>query len=326
MFETSRFSNARVLVIGDVMLDRYWWGSVTRISPEAPVPVVRLDRTSTAPGGAANVAVNISALGASTSLIGFVGKDEEADQLRNALAERSVAADKLMTIASRRTTVKTRIVAHNQHVVRIDSEDTWDISDGETEVLIEMIAEAIPVADVVVLSDYAKGTLSPSVLFRVINLSRELGKPILVDPKGKDFSKYKGASIITPNRREAAEACKLDEFRPRVVSEAGQALLDRYGFAAVLITEGENGMTLFESEDTFHVESTAHQVFDVTGAGDTVISALAVGLASGLKIRDAVELANTAAGIAVGNVGTAAVTVSMIHDVLVTSRGAGENQ
>lgn len=326
MFETSRFSDARVLVIGDVMLDRYWWGNVTRISPEAPVPVVRLDRTSTAPGGAGNVAVNISALGASTSLIGCVGKDEEASQLRNALAQRSVTADKLMTCASRRTTVKTRIVAHNQHVVRIDSEDTWDVSEGETGALIEMIAEAIPLADIVVLSDYAKGTLSPALLFRVINLCREHDKPVLVDPKGKDFSKYKGASIITPNRREAAEACKLDEFHPRVVNEAGEALLDRYGFAAVLITEGENGMTLFEKGDTFHVESTAHQVFDVTGAGDTVISALAVGLASGLTIRDAVKLANTAAGIAVGNVGTAAVTISMIQDVLVTSRGAGENR
>jgi len=326
MFDAKRFSNARVLVIGDVMLDRYWWGTVSRISPEAPVPVVSLDRTSLAPGGAANVAVNVRALGASVRLIGCVGEDVEAAQLRDALSERSVEADSLVSIDTRRTTVKTRLVAHNQHVVRIDSEDTAEIRDEETEALFEKISIEIPEADIVVLSDYAKGTLRPSLLTQVFGLSTNLGKPVLVDPKGKDFSKYLGASIITPNRREAAEACKLEDSHPRVVLDAGEALLDRYGFASVLITEGENGMTLFERGDTFHVGAAAHQVFDVTGAGDTVISALAVGLASGLELRDAMELANTAAGIAVGNVGTVAVTLEMIHNALIASRGASQNQ
>lgn len=326
MFDPKRLSNSRVLVIGDVMLDRYWWGTVSRISPEAPVPVVSLDRTSLAPGGAANVAVNVRALGASVRLIGCVGEDVEATQLRDALSERSVEADSLVSIDARRTTVKTRLVAHNQHVVRIDSEDTAEIGDDATELLSETISVEIPLADIVVLSDYAKGTLTPPLLAEIFELCKDLGKPVLVDPKGKDFSKYKGASIITPNRREAAEACKLEDFHPRVVLDSGEALLDRYGFASVLITEGENGMTLFENGETFHVAAAAHQVFDVTGAGDTVISALAVGLASGLELRGAVELANTAAGIAVGNVGTVAVTIEMIQNALAASRRASQNQ
>ncbi len=315
MTNLDNFKNVRVLVVGDVMLDRYWWGSVNRISPEAPVPVVQLDRISVAPGGAANVAVNVSALGGKAVLIGCVGTDSEAGELRESLESKGVAADRLVVIESRRTTVKTRIVAHNQQVARIDSEDASTISEDDAARACKAISAALREADVAIVSDYAKGFLSQTVLSHVISECRAAGKKVLVDPKGKDFSKYAGASILTPNRREAAEACKLDESRPEMVIAAGKMLLRDFDFQNVLITEGEHGMTLFGADETFHIDAAAHQVFDVTGAGDTVIATLGVAIASGFDIRSGVELANTAAGIAVGQIGAAAVTVAMLRSV-----------
>lgn len=306
------FKNARVLVVGDVMLDRYWWGTVDRISPEAPVPVVRLERTTAAPGGAANVAVNVAALGGTPVLIGCTGDDAEADELRASLREEGVVADHLIKIGSRRTTVKTRIVAHNQQVARIDSEDASTITEDESARVCESVSAALRQIDVAIVSDYAKGFLSRSVLSEVIKACKNAGKTVLVDPKGKDFSKYAGATILTPNRREAAEACKLDESHPEMVKTAGAILLRDFDFKNVLITEGEHGMTLLGTGDAFHIDAAAHQVFDVTGAGDTVIATLGVAIAAGFDLRSSVELANTAAGISVGKVGASSVTAEML--------------
>ncbi|MEO5857555.1 MAG: D-glycero-beta-D-manno-heptose-7-phosphate kinase [Pyrinomonadaceae bacterium] len=310
--DISRFSNARVLVVGDVMLDRYWWGSVDRISPEAPVPIVRLNKTSAAPGGAANVAVNVAALGGMPFLIGCCGDDVECDQLKDSLNASGVTTEGLLTVASRRTTVKTRIVAHHQQVVRIDQEDARPIGEEESDSVRELIAKYLTESDLVIISDYAKGTLSDGVLSYLIEKSHVAKKAVLVDPKGKHFAKYAGATILTPNRREAAEACSLDETADDLVNLAGEKLIRLGQFENVLITEGEHGMTLFEKDGVFHIDAAAHQVFDVTGAGDTVIATLGIAMAAGFDLRSAVLLANTAAGISVGRIGANAVTVDLL--------------
>lgn len=320
------FNGVGVLIVGDVMLDRYWWGAVNRISPEAPVPVVQLERTSVAPGGAANVAVNVSAFGGKAILIGCVGNDSEAIELRDSLESKGVSSKRLIEIESRRTTVKTRIVAHNQQVARIDIEDASLISENDSEQVCSAISAALADTDVAIVSDYAKGFLSQTVLSYLISECTAAGKKILVDPKGKDFSKYAGASILTPNRREAAEACKLDESHPEMVKTAGAVLLRDFNLQNVLITEGEHGMTLFGSGDTYHIDAAAHQVFDVTGAGDTVIATLGVALAAGRDLRSAVELANAAAGISVGMVGAAPVTVEMLGPAKDLSKSVDQNR
>jgi rfaE bifunctional protein kinase chain/domain len=309
------FTNAKVVVIGDVMLDRYWWGSVTRISPEAPVPVIRLDRTTTAPGGAANVAVNITSLGAQAFLVGCVGTDDEAAQLKSALGNTGVTGEYLESISERRTCVKTRIIAHSQQVARVDSEETTELDEICSSKIRETLSTVLPAADLIIVSDYAKGTLSPAVLSAVFAAALELNKPVLVDPKGKDFSKYAGATVLTPNRREAAEACKLEESMNDMTNIAGGQLIDSFGFPNVLITESEKGMTLFrKGSEPHHYDAASHEVYDVTGAGDTVIATLGVAFAAGFDLPSAVELANTAAGIAVGQIGTAAITAGQLFD------------
>jgi len=309
------FSNARIVVIGDVMLDRYWWGSVTRISPEAPVPVIRLDRTTVSPGGAANVAVNISSLGTQAILIGCVGLDEEAEQLRSAIEGKGVSAAHMVSAKERRTSVKTRIVAHSQQVARVDSEDTSEVDEACSVDLIKQIEDVINDAKLVIVSDYAKGVLSTSVLTNIFAKATEFNIPVLVDPKGKDFAKYSGATVITPNRREAAEACKLDESIENITQIAGNHLIESFDFPNVLITESEKGMTLFEKgKESVHFDAATHEVYDVTGAGDTVIATLGVAIASGFDLPSAVELANMAAGIAVGQIGTAAITSAQLFE------------
>ena len=306
------FEKASVLVIGDIMLDRYWWGRVDRISPEAPVPVVNLERTTLSPGGAANVATNVVALGASAFLIGRIGCDDDGQRLIESLHASGLSGEHLIRVESRRTSVKTRIVAHSQQVARVDSEDTNGLDETEAAKVDEMISALLPSVNAVIVSDYGKGFLSRTILAKLISACNDSAKTVLVDPKGKDFSKYEGATILTPNRREAADACRLDESTSELVRTAGEQLLRDFGFSGVLITEGEHGMTFFGPSETFHIDASAHQVFDVTGAGDTVIATLAVAIAAGYDLRSAAELANTAAGIAIEKVGAAVVTREML--------------
>jgi rfaE bifunctional protein kinase chain/domain len=304
-------AKAKILVVGDVMLDRYWWGNVTRISPEAPVPIVHLTKSSLAPGGAANVAVNIAGLGATPILIGAVGKDSEADQLRKILKENSVSDEYLIEIEDRPTTVKTRIIAHSQQVARVDSEVIEEIAENEIPKLKEAICRGIEMADAVVVSDYAKGVLTPSLLSAIFENCGQADKKVLVDPKGKNYSKYRGATLLTPNRREAAEACNLEDGQTDVVERAGRKLIDEHQFSSVLITRGEEGMTLFlNGSSPIHFKAMAREVYDVTGAGDTVIATLAASVASGAVLEDAAKLANIAAGLVVEQVGTTAVKLS----------------
>jgi D-beta-D-heptose 7-phosphate kinase/D-beta-D-heptose 1-phosphate adenosyltransferase len=302
-----------ILVIGDIMLDRYWWGSVTRISPEAPVPVVRLDKTSVTLGGAANVAANIAGLGMTPEMIGIIGDDSEGRELGEIMSAEGLSVSGLVALKQRPTTVKTRVVAHGQQVTRVDQEVSAELSDEEGSAVLERINERLPDAKAVVVSDYAKGLLSEIILRKILEMSHAANIPVLVDPKGKRYSKYSGATILTPNKREAAEACAMDESEPGVVEHAGNVLMKDLGLDALLITRGEEGMTLFEkSDEPRHMPTRARKIYDVTGAGDTVIAAMAVGLASGKSFADAAAIANAAAGLAVEQVGTTIVTKEML--------------
>ncbi len=303
------FANLKIAVIGDVMLDRYWWGNVTRISPEAPVPVVKLGRTSVAAGGAANVAANIAGLGASAVLVGITGKDTEAEILRGLVTENPLVDCRLVQLGNRDTTVKTRIVAHNQHVVRLDQETTHAIDKTATETVITEISAAVNQSDAVIISDYAKGLLTEEVLAAIFRLAKTDEKIVIVDPKSSDFTKYAEAAVITPNLKEALAAMNLSGDSTAIVDKLKAEIRGALGLRNVLITEGEHGMTLVDGEnEPFHLEALAHDVFDVTGAGDTVIAAFSVAAASGMSFRDAATLANIAAGIAVGHIGTTVVT------------------
>lgn len=301
-----RINGRKVLVIGDVMLDRYWWGSVARISPEAPVPIVSMEKTSLTAGGAANVAANLAGIGAAPTLFGIRGNDSEGRALEELFATSDLGEHRLFSLENRRTSIKTRIVAHKQHVVRIDQETTTPISGSDEAVIWPELAEAIDSADAVILSDYAKGFLTRSLVGSVINRCNAGGKLVVVDPKGRDFSKYRGASVITPNRREAFEATSIDLHEP--VEAAGTQLFDQLGLRALLVTEGEAGMTLFEGSGIRHFDSVARDVYDVTGAGDTVIAVFTAAAAAGANFAESAELANVAAGIVVGTVGTTRIT------------------
>jgi D-beta-D-heptose 7-phosphate kinase/D-beta-D-heptose 1-phosphate adenosyltransferase len=304
------FSKLNILVVGDVMLDRYWWGDVSRISPEAPVPVVRLRNMSLAAGGAANVAANISGLGANPILLGVTGDDDEAGLFPRVLSSSNVSADHLIRDEKRPTTVKTRVIAHSQQVVRVDQEDPDRISPETEELICKRLQDLIPTADAIAISDYAKGMLTDSLLETLFELAAENSKPVLVDPKGRSYGKYIGATLLTPNRREAAEACNFDDGQD-VVERAGEKLMTEFGFDTVLITQGEEGMTLFRrSHDPFHLHAQAREVYDVTGAGDTVLATLATALGAGADVEEAARLANVAAGLVVEQVGTTTITIA----------------
>jgi len=291
----------RVLVVGDVMLDRYWHGAVDRISPEAPVPVVRVNREEERLGGAANVALNVRALGAQATLLTVVGDDEPARRLRTLLEAQDVRAV-LGADAQLRTIVKLRVIGRQQQLVRIDFENQ-----PTHEVLAQLLDDferELPGHDAVLFSDYGKGGLAH--VGRMIAMAREAGKPVLVDPKGSDYSRYAGADLITPNRAELAQVVgpwgREDELRERA-----RTLRERLGLAALLLTRSEEGMTLYDAEGERHVDADAREVFDVTGAGDTVIATMAALIAAGLPARDAMPWANRAGGIVVGRFGTASV-------------------
>jgi len=292
----------RVLVVGDVMLDRYWHGAVERISPEAPVPVVRVEREELRLGGAANVALNVRTLGAQATLLTVVGQDEPAQQLRRLLHERDIATV-LRDDKQLHTIVKLRVIGRAQQLIRIDFENEPD-----HEVLGEMLdafEEQLPRHDLVLFSDYGKGGLTH--IPRMIELARAAGKPVLIDPKGSDYRRYAGASVITPNRGELAQVTGSWKGEAELLKKV-EALRADIGVGAVLLTRSEEGMTLFDDSGVTHEPARAREVFDVTGAGDTVIATLAALLATDMPLPDAMHLANKAGGIVVGKFGTATVS------------------
>jgi len=297
-----------VLVVGDVMLDEYHWCSVSRISPEAPVPVCKVERTTVAPGGAANVAQNIVTFGSPAHLMGTIGKDGSGDRLVAALSEGGVSTTLMKRLGDRPTILKSRIVAHQQHVVRVDREDTTPISTDVAAQLWLTYESMLASVKMVVISDYAKGTLTPKLIHKMIKGARELGVPVVVDPKGQDYHPYRGATIITPNFSEFCAAIGQVPHSEEAIQKEGSKLLNRLKLDALLITRSEKGMTLMTPDRKLDIPTEAMQVYDITGAGDTVVAILAVGLANGMPIEWACRLANAGAGVAVGRLGTAAVS------------------
>ena len=309
----NRFDAARVLVLGDVMLDRFIYGSVERISPEAPIPVVAVDRQVDTPGGAANVARNLAAMGARALLVGVTGKDTWAEDLRAQLASSPAIEPHLVVDPSRPTTVKTRYVADGQQVMRADRESRAPLAQDVEKRLLGKFRDALKNVDVVILSDYAKGVFSNSVARVVIAAARDARKPVIVDPKSKDFTKYMGATVLTPNRLELQLAYGHECFTDEQVAQGARASLDQRICEAMVVTRGKDGMSVVTSDGfAVHLRTTARQVFDVSGAGDTAVAAMSLGLAAGGGIVDASTLANLAAGIVVGKPGTAIVTTGEI--------------
>ena len=293
---------SRVLVVGDVMLDRYWYGAVDRISPEAPVPVVRVTREEERCGGAANVAFNAACLGAQASLLTVVGDDEASHKLESIVAKTGIRTH-FGRDADLQTTVKLRVIGRQQQLIRLDFENT-----PKTEVLAtqtETFAGLLPAHDAVLFSDYCKGGLAH--VSDMIARARAAGKPVLIDPKGADYSRYRGATVITPNRAELQQVVGHWSSEADLRAKAHQLRADLQ-LDAVLLTRSEEGMTLFDADGELHVSAQAREVFDVTGAGDTVIATMAALVGAGIGLRDAVPLANRAGGIVVGKFGTAAVS------------------
>ncbi|WP_269779783.1 D-glycero-beta-D-manno-heptose-7-phosphate kinase [Chromobacterium phragmitis] len=295
----SSLAKAKVLVVGDVMLDRYWFGDVSRISPEAPVPVAKIGRSEERAGGAANVARNIAGLGGKATILSVVGDDEAADAL-----ERLLKADGIVTSFKRdaniATTVKLRVVARQQQLIRLDFEDapSHEILAGK----LEEFADIVAAHDVVILSDYGKGGLTH--VAEMIQLARAAGKPVLIDPKGDDYSKYAGATLLTPNRSEFRQVAGGWKDEASLTAKA-QALRAELNLDALLVTRSEEGMTLFRADGALHQPTLAREVYDVSGAGDTVIGTLGLALAAGQPLPVAMNLANAAAGVVVAKLGTA---------------------
>ncbi len=312
-------SGRRIICLGDVMLDRFLYGEASRLSPEAPVPVVRLTRTQSMAGGAGNVARNIQALGGTAALVGLVGEDAEGTEIASLLGE----AGHLLRGAERRTTVKLRVIAARQQVVRVDEEERREADPREAAAIAERIAELLPGADALILSDYGKGVLTPPVLASAIAAARARGIPVLADPKGRDFSRYAGATCLTPNATELAEATGMPVGTDAECEAAARAVLAAVPVEAMLATRSERGMMLVRRDTpAVTVPAMAREVFDVSGAGDTVIATLALGVAAGLSMEGAMRAANAAAGVVVGKLGTATCSAAELDHALREIEGA----
>jgi D-beta-D-heptose 7-phosphate kinase/D-beta-D-heptose 1-phosphate adenosyltransferase len=304
-----KFCDVKVLVIGDLILDEFVWGDVSRISPEAPVPVVWVKSESFMPGGAANVANNIASLGARVYIAGVVGNDERAGILKEGLREKGINIDGVIMDDSRPTTLKTRVVAHHQQVVRIDREKIDNISAEVLDKIILYAKDIIGMTDAIIIEDYGKGVISARLLKEIITIAKKKKKIITVDPKEDHFSYYKGVTAITPNHHEASQAMGIKAKDSQSILKIGKALLKKLNCEGVLITLGENGMQLFQKNQAItYIPTVAQEVFDVSGAGDTVISAFTLALSLGLDMKDAAYISNIAAGIVVGKVGIAVIT------------------
>ena len=310
------FEGKAILVVGDLILDKYMRGKVERISPEAPVPVVLVESEFFSPGGAANVVNNLYALGARTVVVGRVGDDAEGHVLCDLLRAEHTDVSGIMVDAGGPTCLKTRVIAHHQHVVRIDREGKAELDGPSLEQVVGVLQAVIGKVDGVVVSDYGKGFVTPCLMKEIAFLAGMNGKPLVVDPKSKDFGRYRGAKCITPNQREAGQACGVDIQGEEEVVQCGRQILRMVEADSVLITRGEYGMSLFEAEGVTHIPTVAQQVYDVSGAGDTVVACFALASACGALSREAAYLSNVAAGIVVAKLGTATATRDEIFDTL----------
>lgn len=328
LIETVRhFTDAKklVLVIGDVMLDRYLMGNVNRISPEAPVPVVLLNTSEERAGGAANVAANLSGLGLSTQIIGCVGNDDAGKALKQLIADAGIDIANIMTSNLRPTVSKTRVMSGNQQIVRIDDESLSAFTLDETNQLLINVTNALDAKPaMVILSDYAKGLLSEATCQAIITQCKQLNIPVIADPKGHDYNKYLGATALTPNKKETAEACAVAMHETETLLNAAKQLRSNLKLDFLAVTRGEEGISYIDDKQVEHIPATAKKVFDVSGAGDTVIATLAAGLVYGMTAHDALQLANIAAGIVVGKVGTVPVTQTELLKALVSEDGQSQ--
>ncbi|MCP4482677.1 MAG: D-glycero-beta-D-manno-heptose-7-phosphate kinase [bacterium] len=313
----NKLQSVPILVVGDLMLDRFIWGNVSRISPEAPVPVVEVTKETYMPGGAGNVACNIDSLGCSSSLIGAINDDLFGKFFLEKYHNTNVDTSGIINFDDRTTIVKTRVIAHQQQVVRVDRENKKAIPDTIINKALEAIQNKLKTVKAVVLSDYGKGIINDKVLEFTITQANKLNIPILVDPKIGNFKKYKNITCITPNFLEAKQGMdRLKIETDQDIEKLGKDIKNTLKAKSILITRGEAGMSLFENTEISHIPTVAQEVYDVTGAGDTVISTLAVCLGNGLSIKDSAYISNIAAGIVVGKLGTATVTLAEIMDYL----------
>lgn len=311
------FAGRRILVLGDIILDRYFFGTVERISPEGPIPVLRATRNATTLGGAGNVANNIASLGGNAVLVGAIGDDEGGAAVARALALVPGIEPALVIVPGRPTTVKTRFVAGRQQLLRVDEEIATPIGGAVAAALLEQFEAALPDCDAVVLSDYAKGVFGDALLTQAIAAARQAGKPIIADPKSLDFRRYAGVTVLKPNRGELARATQVEIANDVDAERAAHLASELIGGGALLVTRSEQGLTLVcDAEPALHLKTQAREVADVSGAGDTFAATLALGLAAGADLADAAALANFASGICVGKLGTATVTISEIADAL----------
>jgi D-glycero-beta-D-manno-heptose-7-phosphate kinase len=312
-----RFPKARILVVGDLMRDIFIWGKVKRISPEAPVPVVEVTKETAMLGGAANVVNNLVVLGARVHLAGVVGNDEAGDALVRELEDKGVNLQALVVEQDRPTSVKTRIIAHSQQMVRFDREVRAPVAPESRARMLAAFKEILPEVDLILVSDYAKGVISPELTKKLFPLAKQFNKKILVDPKLANLACYKGADVITPNNIEAGQAARFEVETDSDVERAGRVMIKELKSRAILITRGEHGISLVEKgRPVKHIPTEAREVYDVTGAGDTVISTLGVGLAAGMDIYSATVLANLAAGIGVAKLGTSVVSIDELMNAL----------
>jgi len=313
-----KFSEKKILVIGDLMLDRFIYGTVDRISPEAPVPVVNVVKEIDLSGGAGNVANNISSLGAKVYILSVIGNDLVGSKLKSLLEERGINTEKILIDEERPTTIKTRIIAQHQQVVRVDKESRIKISSRLIEQIIESLNNFIPEMDAVLISDYGKGVIVPETLSTAIKIAIRNNIPITVDPKIEHFMLYRNVTCITPNLQEAISGMRLHKaVTEEEICDLGKKILHTLDCKSVIITRGEKGMSLFEkNRKPVHIPTRAKEVYDVTGAGDTVIAVLTLCLTTGANLKTSAEIANYAAGIVVGKLGTATVSVNELKDVL----------
>ena len=321
--DIAKFNKTRLLVIGDLMIDEYVWGDVDRISPEAPVQVVAVQNQDYTLGGSGNVINNLITLGARAAVLGVVGKDTDGKLLIDQLDAIGADTGGVIQIQGRHTTKKTRIIAEHQQVLRVDRETKKQVSSQTLNRLIKNAENIIPDIDVILVSDYGKGLLNRSMIKSLVQIAKAHGKTVIADPKGLDFSKYTGVDLLTPNRKEASLASGREITDTETLTEVGRHLLVKSGIEKLLITCGKDGMVLFEKDHIpFKIDTIAREVYDVSGAGDTVLAVIGLAIAAGHPFREAVSLANTAAGIVVGKIGTAAVSQKELLEALKLSAGA----
>ncbi|MBF0274179.1 MAG: D-glycero-beta-D-manno-heptose-7-phosphate kinase [Nitrospinae bacterium] len=310
-------SSPRILVVGDMILDDYIWGTVSRISPEAPVQVVEQQRNNFALGGAANVANNLSTLNCKVEMLGVIGDDDNGKKLLKLLRKAGISTKPVIVVPGRPTTIKTRVIAHNQQILRIDKEDKTSIDKEHEALILKKFDGIIKDIDGIIISDYLKGVVTKKVATKIIKQAKKHNKIVIADPKGKDLSKLKGSTIITPNLKEIKEAAPIKISSEQEIERAIQYIFGLLDLDYILLTRSEKGMTLYKKDGgSLNIPTTAREVYDVTGAGDTVISVLMMGLVTGLEIEDSCKLANRAAGIAVGKIGASSITLDEIIDEL----------